>query len=61
MIITPLEALEPYKAAAAPPFNTEIDSTSSGFNAEIPSPESAPPQTPAEPRFELLIVIPSIT
>ena len=32
-MIAPLEASEPYRAAAAAPFNTVIDSMSSGFKS----------------------------
>ncbi|MNZ87108.1 hypothetical protein D3C78_1059570 [compost metagenome] len=48
-MITPAPALDPYNAAAAAPFNTLIDSISSGLMFEIPSPKSAPPYCPAEP------------
>src|SRR5690606_9834126 len=41
MRITPLSALEPYKADAAPPFNTDILSMSSGFRSPSPFPISA--------------------
>ena len=36
--ITPLPALDPYKAAAFGPLRTEIDSTSFGLISEIPPP-----------------------
>ena len=51
MMITPFAARAPYKAAAVLPFNTEIFSISSGFNAERPSPPSFPPQRPACPKL----------
>ena len=38
MSTTPLAAREPYKAAAAAPFNTFIDSISLGSSVEIPLP-----------------------
>src|SRR5213075_3150699 len=51
IIITPSFALDPYKAAAAPPFSTVILSISSGLMLDKPSPPSAvtpPPLTPAD-------------
>src|SRR5690606_38061931 len=39
--ITPLAALEPYKAEAAPPFNTDMEAMSSGFMSPKPLPISA--------------------
>ena len=37
-MITPLAALDPYKAAAGPPFRTETDSMSSGLISAEASP-----------------------
>ena len=51
IIKTPSFAREPYKAAAVAPFNTVIDSISSGFILDKPSPPSEvlpPPRTPIE-------------
>ena len=56
--ITPLEAREPYKAVAAAPFNTDIDSKSSAFRFFRSLPQSCP-----APVFvtSLSMIIPSIT
>src|SRR5690554_2449592 len=39
--ITPLAALDPYSAEAAPPFNTDIEAISSGLISPSPLPISA--------------------
>ena len=59
--ITPLPALKPYKAAALGPFNTVIDSMSSGLISAAPFGKSTPPPEPALPKLELLIGTPSTT
>ena len=41
--MTPVEARDPYRAAALGPFSTEIDSTSSGLMSLIALPKSVPP------------------
>src|SRR5690606_37400025 len=59
--ITPLAARDPYKAAAGPPFRTEMLSMSSGLMLVRPSPISRPPYVPGVPWLALLIGIPFIT
>src|SRR5690606_136517 len=53
--ITPLAARDPYKAAAVPPFRTEMLSMSSGLMLVRPSPISRPPYVPGVPWLALLI------
>ena len=62
IIITPLLAREPYKAAADAPFKTLIDSISAGLIEDIPSPESNPhvsalPSEPCERVVEYVLSI----
>ena len=60
--ITPDAALEPYKAAAAGPLNTDILSISSGLISDIPSPLGWAEYCPlVSPLFVLKIGTPSIT
>ena len=61
--ITPLPAREPYNAAAEAPFNTFMDSISSGLISDKPLPISTPllPQASSTPPVKLSIGIPSTT
>jgi hypothetical protein len=61
MTTTPFCARVPYRAAAAPPFNTEMSAMSSGLSFERASPPSVPPQRLAFPSWTLRMGTPSTT
>ena len=59
---TPFAALEPYNAAALGPFNTEMDSISSGLMSVIPPPVTVLLYTlPPDSEPDASIGIPSTT